>query len=92
MSHTFGDAAGLTAPTIWECTRFRIDEELLSGRSRDELLLASGVLITALGEVAIAAGIESILGNFDAMMLRIYRRIGCEVEVLGSTHRRGGRW
>jgi N-acyl-L-homoserine lactone synthetase len=89
FSDTLPDAAGLTAPTIWECTRFCIDEELLGGRSRDELLLASGVLISALGDVAIAAGIESVLGNFDALMLRIYRRIGCEVEVLGSTRRYG---
>jgi N-acyl-L-homoserine lactone synthetase len=89
FSDTLPDAAGLSAPTIWECTRFCINEELLSSRSRDDLLQASGVLIAALGEVAIAAGIESILGNFDAMMLRIYRRIGCEVEVLGSTQRYG---
>ena len=36
------------------------------------------------------AGIETIIGNFDASMLRLYRQIGCEVEVLGSTLRYGG--
>jgi hypothetical protein len=30
-----------------------------------------------------------IIGNFDATMLRLYRRIGCEVEILGSTSRYG---
>jgi N-acyl-L-homoserine lactone synthetase len=53
------------------------------------MYFASAVLIAALGDVAIKAGIESILGNFDSTMLRIYRRIGCEVEVLGSTERYG---
>jgi N-acyl-L-homoserine lactone synthetase len=42
-----------------------------------------------LGEVAIKAGIESIVGNFDPTMLRVYRRIGCEVEILGCTRRYG---
>jgi acyl homoserine lactone synthase len=88
FSDTLPDAVHLSAPTIWECTRFCIDDEILAGH-RDELLYASGVLIGALGDVAIGAGIESILGNFDATMLRIYRRIGCEVEVLGSTRRYG---
>ena len=32
---------------------------------------------------------KSIIGNFDASMLRLYRRIGCEVEVLGSTLKYG---
>ena len=32
---------------------------------REELLVASTTLIAALGEVAIAAGIELIVGNFD---------------------------
>jgi N-acyl-L-homoserine lactone synthetase len=53
------------------------------------MYFASAVLIAALGDVAINAGIESILGNFDSSMLRLYRRIECEVEVLGSTRRYG---
>jgi N-acyl-L-homoserine lactone synthetase len=47
------------------------------------------VMITALGELAIKAGIESIVGNFDAAMLRLYRRLGCDFEILGSTWKYG---
>jgi N-acyl-L-homoserine lactone synthetase len=89
FSDTQPDAARLSAPTIWECTRFCIDDGILTRGDREELYFTSGVLIAALGDVAIKAGIESILGNFDASMLRLYRRIGCEVEVLGSTERYG---
>lgn len=89
FADTIPDAAGLSAPTIWECTRFCLDDSMLDRGDRDELQIASGTLIAALGDIALGAGIESILGNFDATMLRLYRRIGCEVEVLGSTERYG---
>jgi acyl homoserine lactone synthase len=88
FADTMPDAAWLSAPTIWECTRFCVDEQIV-GKSRREQMVASGALIAGLGEVAMRSGIESILGNFDASMLRLYRRIGCEVEVLGATHRYG---
>ena len=86
FSDTMPDAALLSASTIWECTRFCVDEDRL--RHRDQIV-ASRALISGLGSVALAAGIESILGNFDDRMLRLYRRIGCEVDVLGSTSRYG---
>ena len=77
-----------TAPSIWDCTRFCLDDRILS-RGNQAVYFASAVLIAALGDLAIKAGIESILGNFDSAMLRLYRRIGCEVDVLGSTQRHG---
>src|ERR1700674_3590224 len=86
---TLPDAVHLSAPTIWECTRFCLEDDISGRGQREELLIASAVLIAALGDVAIKAGIESILGNFDSTMLRLYRRIGCEVDVLGSTQRYG---
>jgi acyl homoserine lactone synthase len=89
FSDTQPDAAHLSAPTIWECTRFCVDDGILTRGDREELCFISGALIAALGDVAVKAGIESILGNFDASMLRLYQRIGCEVEVLGSTERYG---
>src|SRR6516165_4236970 len=85
FADTLPDAIGLSAPTIWECTRFCVED----GGSTHRQLVASGILIAALGDVAIKAEIESVLGNFDSTMLRLYRRIGCEVEVLGSTRRYG---
>jgi acyl homoserine lactone synthase len=89
FSDTQPGGASLSAPTIWECTRFCLNQETLGSYRQGGLLFASGVLISALGDLAIDAGIESIIGNFDASMLRLYRRLGCEVEVLGSTSRYG---
>jgi len=89
FSDTVPDAAHLSAPTIWECTRFCLNDSILDEGEQDQLFFASAILIAALGEVAINAGIESIIANFDSAMLRLYRRLGCEVEVLGSTSRYG---
>jgi acyl homoserine lactone synthase len=88
FSDTLPEAVHLSAPSIWECTRFCLDDRILS-RGNQAVYFASAVLILALGDVAIKAGIESILGDFDSTMLRLYRRIGCEVDVLGSTQRHG---
>jgi acyl homoserine lactone synthase len=89
FADTIPDAVHLSSPTIWEATRFCLSETILDKESQDGLLFASTVMITALGEIAVKAGIESIVGNFDVAMLRLYRRIGCGVEILGSTLRYG---
>jgi N-acyl-L-homoserine lactone synthetase len=89
FSDTLPEAVHLSAPSIWECTRFCLGDGILSRGSQEELYFASAVLITALCDVAIKAGIESILGNFDSTMLRHCRRVVCEVDVLGSTRRYG---
>ena len=88
FSDTCPDAVHLSSPTIWELTRFCLDERMLAG-DQEGILSASATLIAALGDVAIKAGIESIIGNCDASMLRLFRRLGCVVEVLGSTSRYG---
>ena len=88
FSDTLPDAVRLSAPTIWECSRFCLDQSVLAG-GIEEIVFTSRVLIAALGDVALRAGIESIIGNFDAPKLRLYRRIGCEVEILGSTSKYG---
>jgi acyl homoserine lactone synthase len=88
FSDTLPDAVYLSAPAIWECSRFCLDQNVLAA-GIEEIIFTSRVLIAALGDVALRAGIESIIGNFDAAKLRLYRRIGCEVEILGSTSRYG---
>jgi acyl homoserine lactone synthase len=88
FSDTIPDAVHLAAPTIWECTRFCLDEDIWL-KDKAEILFTSTVLLVALGDLAVQAGIESVIGNFDAAALHLWRRIGCEVEILGSTSRYG---
>ncbi len=89
FSDTLPDAVFLSAPSIWECTRFCIDADNLINELREEMVFASCALIEGLGTVALRAGITTVLGNFAPSMLRVYRRIGCEVDVLGCTRRYG---
>ena len=89
FSDTLPEAVNLSAPAIWECSRFCLDDKLLERGGYDEMLSASAAMLEAVGDVALRAGIEAIIGNFDESMLRLYRRIGCEVEILGSTLRYG---
>jgi acyl homoserine lactone synthase len=89
FSDTLPDAVNLSAPSTWECTRFCLDDKLLERGREDEMLFASAALLEAVGDVALRASIEAIVGNFDEPMLRLYRRVGCEVEILGSTLRYG---
>jgi acyl homoserine lactone synthase len=89
FSDTLPDAVHLSAPTIWECTRFCLSDKILDEGGSDELLNVSGVLVGALGDVAISNGIESIVGNFDFRTLQLYRNLGFQVDVLGSTSRFG---
>lgn len=88
FSDTLPDAASLMAPRIWECTRFCLDDDVWQKR-KEEIVFTSTVLLVALGDLALRAGIESVIGNFDAAALHLWRRIGCEVEILGSTSRYG---
>jgi acyl homoserine lactone synthase len=90
FSDTLPAGVHLSAPTIWECTRLCLDDRLLASGPGHQLLLDSTALIAGSFEVAMRAGIETIIGNFDSSMLRLYRQLGCEVEVLGSTLRYGG--
>jgi acyl homoserine lactone synthase len=89
FADTLPDAALFSAPTIWEVTRFCIDDRLLDRGSTDGLFFTTSVMIAALGDVAVGAGIESIVANFDTSALRLYRRVGCEIDILGSTLRYG---
>jgi acyl homoserine lactone synthase len=91
LSDSFSDTlpadADLCAPGIWECTRLCIDDASF-GSERDRLH-ACLVLLVGLADVAVKAGVQSIVGNFDAAMLRLYRHLGCKVDILGVTGRYG---
>ena len=65
---------GISAPTIWECTRFCLDERLLN-REQEEVQFASTLLIIALGNLASKAGIE-----FDHRQFQCCRASSLSIE------------
>ena len=89
FADTLPDAVYLSAPTIWECTRFCLSDAILDRKRWHEIYLASAFLFEASLDLAVRAGIESIIGNFDGRVLRLLNSLGCDVEVLGSTSRYG---
>ena len=70
------DGVHIASPVIWECTRFCLAPKAAPG--------VAAALMLAGGEVMQAFGVAHFVGVFDARMVRIYRRIGAEPEVLGA--------
>lgn len=70
------DGVRIQSPLIWECTRFCLAPGAGPG--------VAAALMLAGGEVMQAFGLAHFVGVFDARMVRIYRRIGSEPEVLGA--------
>lgn len=66
----------ITSPLIWECTRFCLAPNASSR--------VAGALMLAGGELMRAFHLTHLLGVFDARMIRIYKMIGADPEVLGS--------
>lgn len=81
---TFPDAAGLSAPGIWEGTRMCLDEETLAA---DYPQMAPGrafsLLLLALGEFAFDHDIHTLVSNYEPHMKRLYDRAGARVQELG---------
>lgn len=88
---TMPDAGLLVSPTIWECTRFCVDAEADAKRTQYRDVHAASLLLLGGCEFGLAKGIESYVANFDPLMTRIYRRAGCEVDVLGHSMAFGNR-
>lgn len=71
------DGVEIRSPLIWECTRFCL--------SRGAEARVAGALMVACGELMRGFSLSHLVGVFDARMVRIYKRIGAEPDVLGST-------
>ncbi len=78
--HFFEDDVDVTAPTIWECTRFCVPPVL--DRTEQDVGIVSAELLIGLCELCLASGIEFVVGVYDTPMTRIYARIGWCPEVL----------
>ncbi|NRP48718.1 Acyl-homoserine-lactone synthase [Aliiroseovarius sp. xm-v-201] len=76
FSHLTGGVT-VESPLIWECTRF-----CLSPKADRR---ASAALALGAGELMSAFQLKHYIGVFDPRMQRIYRLMGLEPEVIGSS-------
>lgn len=72
----------IASPLVWECTRFCLSPRLPAGLRA--ALPVSAALLLAGCELGIRFGLTHAVGVFDARMVRIYRALGWEPEILGS--------
>jgi N-acyl-L-homoserine lactone synthetase len=74
FKHFFDDDVDVTAPTIWECTRFCVPPA--AGGTAQDVRSISAELLIGLCELCLNSGIEFIVGVYETPMTRIYARIG----------------
>ena len=86
FSDTIPDAAALSAPTIWECSRLCVGEY----PARTQVEIAANLLI-AVGKLCLRHGIKTIIANTHIKIMRLCQRVGFDVEILGYTDRFGER-
>ena len=86
FSDTIPDAAALSAPTIWECSRLCVGDY----PARTQVEIAANLLI-AVGHLCLRHGIETIIANTHIKIMRLCQRVGFDVEILGHTDRFGER-
>lgn len=67
----------IRSPHVWECTRFCL--------SRDAGPRVAGCLMSAGGEILRGFQLNGFAGIFDARMVRIYKRIGANPQILANT-------
>ncbi|MEO1551412.1 MAG: acyl-homoserine-lactone synthase [Pseudomonadota bacterium] len=78
------DGVTITSPLVWECTRFCISPEVANGHQVASALMLAGC------HLGVEFGLSDSIGVFDARMVRIYRRLGWEPQVLGTDHSADG--
>jgi len=86
FSDTVPDAAALSSPTIWECSRLCVDDYQV--RTQVEILAN---LLIAVGHLCLRHGIETIIANTQRKIVRLCHFVGFDVEILGYTDKFGER-
>ena len=90
LADVFGETvpdAMFDSPFVWEITRLCLDDELIRkhGKGSETINIVRSMLVASL-EYGIQNGIETYLANFDDLRLRVWRRAGVGVDVIGTSH------
>ncbi|MEL7116084.1 MAG: acyl-homoserine-lactone synthase [Pseudomonadota bacterium] len=71
------DGVAIQSPFIWECTRFCLSAD--AGAQVSAALMLGGL------EIGLGFHLSDSIGVFDARMIRVYRRLGWEPTLLGTS-------
>ena len=83
------DGMRIESATIWESSRFSVDQEAAAERSENLLNRTTGELLTGIVEVGLLAGLTEVVSVYDAMFARILKRANCAAELIGKPARLG---
>jgi N-acyl-L-homoserine lactone synthetase len=83
------DGLRIESATIWESSRFSVDQETESERSENLLNRTTGELLIGIVEVGMLAGLTEVVSVYDAMFARILKRANCAAELIGKPTRIG---
>jgi N-acyl-L-homoserine lactone synthetase len=81
--------ATVRSPTIWESSRFSIDDDGLAQRSEKLINHTTAELLCAIVEIGTLAGLEFIVSVVDVPVERVLRRAGCPCDRIGQPKRIG---
>ncbi|MGB7258383.1 MAG: acyl-homoserine-lactone synthase [Pseudolabrys sp.] len=83
------DGMTIESATIWESSRFSVDQAAAAERSDNLLNRTTGELLVGIVEVGLLAGLTEVVSVYDAMFARILKRADCAAELIGKPARIG---
>ncbi len=83
------DGTRIESATIWESSRFSVDQEAAAERSENLLNRVTGELLIGIVEVGLQVGLTDVVSVYDAMFARILKRADCAADLIGKPARLG---
>ncbi|WP_162408877.1 acyl-homoserine-lactone synthase [Acuticoccus sediminis] len=85
FAETMPDAVAFQSPFVWEITRLCVDEELIrQHQPKRRMLDVLRMMLLAGMEFGYRNGVDTFLSNFDEARLRIWRRAGARIDIIGQ--------
>lgn len=83
------DGMRIESATIWESSRFSVEQKAAAERSENLLNRTTGELLIGIVEVGLLAGLTEVVSVYDALFARILKRADCAAELIGEPARIG---
>jgi len=84
-----GNGPQIRSASIWESSRFCIDPQISQDRASNQVTIAAAELMCGVGEMGLASGLTHIVTVTDVFLERMFKRMGCPGERIGSPQRIG---